>query len=320
MDIREPHSCSGDGSCRNVILDLKPCCNPSPSCTQCKCIAVNPVRSEQMAVGALDPYVRLYDRRVMRLTKSVREIQEGAVAGYLAYFCPGNISNPRTNFDTMSKRGVPTVATTYVAFSPDGTELLANMSCENVYIYDITRYRQPLRFEYHPGRFTSIEEEKRSPWPHRPTNPSTVTSLVNPLLVSRTLPVPSPLQDAGEEAKEGTVEERVRAAKDKGNAFYRSAKLTEAIEMYSLAIAMDPSWHIPYSNRATAYFGRKWWVSLDACVCVFVRLFACFCFKGLCFKYAVCALLKVQQLFTMCIYHIDACKKVVSGHVNHTVT
>ena len=56
--------------------------------------------------------------------------------------------------------------------------------------------------------------------------------------------------------------------KDKGNAFYRSAKLTEAIEMYSLAIAMDPSWHIPYSNRATAYFGRKWWVSLDACACV----------------------------------------------------
>ena len=54
------------------------------------------------------------------------------------------------------------------------------------------------------------------------------------------------------------VEERVRIAKDRGNVFYRSGKLTEAIEMYSLAIAMDPSWHIPYSNRATAYFGRKW--------------------------------------------------------------
>lgn len=262
-----------------------------------------------MAVGALDPYVRLYDRRVMRLTKSVREIQEGAVAGYLAYFCPGNISNPRTNFDTMSKRGVPTVATTYVAFSPDGTELLANMSCENVYIYDITRYRQPLRFEYHPGRFTSIEEEKRSPWPHRPTNPSTITTLVNPLLVSRTLPVPSPLKDAGDEAKEDTVEERVRAAKDKGNAFYRSAKLTEAIEMYSLAIAMDPSWHIPYSNRATAYFGRKWWVSFDARVCVCVCLCACLCVSVSKVFVSSTQLCFVKNTTAMYIYHIDVCKK-----------
>ena len=209
-------------------------------------------------MGALDPYVRLYDRRVMRLSPSVREIKEEAVPGYLAYFCPGNISNPRTNFDTVSKRGVPTVATTYVAFSPDGSELLANMSCENVYIYDLTRYREPLRFEYQVPRFTDVAESHRNPWPYRSTHTNTVAPLANPMLSSRSLPVPAPLCESGDEEKEGSVEGRVREAKDRGNVLYRSGQLTEAIEMYSMAIAMDPTWHIPYSNRATAYFGRKW--------------------------------------------------------------
>ena len=212
-----------------------------------------------MAVGALDPYVRLYDRRVMRLTKSVKSLQEGAVAGYLAYFCPGNISNPRTDFDTMSKRGVPTVATTYVSFSPDGSELLANMSCENVYIYDLTHYRKPLRFQYHAGIFSTVEETRRNPVPYSSTNPSTVVPLVNPTLQCRTVPIPDPLTEDGDgEEREGHVGERVRAVKDAGNKLYRAGKLSEAIDMYSLAVAMDPTWHIPYSNRATAYFGRKW--------------------------------------------------------------
>ena len=258
LDIREPHSCNGDGSCRNVLIDLKPCCNPSPTCTQCKCVAINPVRSEQIAVGALDPYVRLYDMRVMRLTRSLKELKEGAVPGYLAYFCPGNISNPRTDFDTMSKRGVPTVATTYVTFSPDGSELLVNMSCENVYIYDLTKYREPLRFEYHSAVFNDIAEMHRNPPPYLPVNPSTLAPLANPMLESRSVPVPAALSVEEEGEREANVDERVKAVKDQGNALYKAGSLTEAIEMYSLAIAMDPSWHIPYSNRATAYYGRKW--------------------------------------------------------------
>jgi WD and tetratricopeptide repeat-containing protein 1 len=30
-----------------------------------KCIAINPARPELMAVGANDPYVRMYDRRML---------------------------------------------------------------------------------------------------------------------------------------------------------------------------------------------------------------------------------------------------------------
>lgn len=32
---------------------------------EAKCLAINPVRPEQIAVGANDPYIRLYDRRVL---------------------------------------------------------------------------------------------------------------------------------------------------------------------------------------------------------------------------------------------------------------
>ena len=33
---------------------------------EAKCIAINPLRSEQLAVGANDPYARVYDRRMLR--------------------------------------------------------------------------------------------------------------------------------------------------------------------------------------------------------------------------------------------------------------
>lgn len=33
---------------------------------EAKCLAINPVRPELLAVGANDPYIRLYDRRMIR--------------------------------------------------------------------------------------------------------------------------------------------------------------------------------------------------------------------------------------------------------------
>ena len=244
-----------------MLIDLKPCCSPNPNYTQCKCVAVNQVRPEQIAVGALDPYVRLYDSRVMRLSKSVKELRDGAVTGCLGYFGPGNISNPRTEFDTMSRHGMPTIAITYVTFSPDGTEILANMSCEQIYVYDLTRYREALKFDYNSSGFNKVQEMFRIPASREGTYSSCFQSLVSSVVEERTLPVAtaSGMESGQQECDmEESVNERAKAIKDKGNVLYRSGRLTEAIEMYSRAIALDPTWHIPYSNRATAYYGRKW--------------------------------------------------------------
>jgi len=42
-------------------------------------------------------------------------------------------------------------------------------------------------------------------------------------------------------------------AKDEGNEFFKQAKFPEAVERYTEAIKRDPSNHLLYTNRATAY-------------------------------------------------------------------
>ena len=61
--MRSPHSCSGDVS--NVLVYLR---THLGHFAEAKCLAINPLRPEMLAVGANDPYVRLYDRRMIKLT------------------------------------------------------------------------------------------------------------------------------------------------------------------------------------------------------------------------------------------------------------
>ncbi len=63
FDVREPHTCSRAGTCRNVLIDLRSH-SQTAAHVQCKCIDVNPVKPEQIAVGSMDPYARIYDTRL----------------------------------------------------------------------------------------------------------------------------------------------------------------------------------------------------------------------------------------------------------------
>lgn len=62
-DIRIPHTCDEDA--KNVIINLK---NHQGALAEGKCLTVNPVRTEMIAVGSNDPYIRLYDRRMIKVT------------------------------------------------------------------------------------------------------------------------------------------------------------------------------------------------------------------------------------------------------------
>lgn len=63
-DLRTPHTCSEDVN--NILVYLR---THLGHFAEAKCLAINPTQPEMLAVGANDPYVRIYDRRMIRLTK-----------------------------------------------------------------------------------------------------------------------------------------------------------------------------------------------------------------------------------------------------------
>lgn len=60
--MREPHQCISGST---VFLDLT--LNMGWA-AEAKCLAINPTRTHLVAVGANDCYVRVYDRRMVKVT------------------------------------------------------------------------------------------------------------------------------------------------------------------------------------------------------------------------------------------------------------
>jgi len=105
------------------------------------CLDINQIRSEQLAVGANDQYVRLYDRRMIQSLSSfyMKQPSKDAlvydgndVNNALQYFLPGHIQPENNKTITRTNYGI-----THLTFSPDGQELLVNYGCEYVYLYDL---------------------------------------------------------------------------------------------------------------------------------------------------------------------------------------
>lgn len=63
FDLRTPHSCSREVN--NVLVNLL---THLGRYAEAKCLAINPQRPELLAVGANDPYIRLYDRQMIKPT------------------------------------------------------------------------------------------------------------------------------------------------------------------------------------------------------------------------------------------------------------
>ena len=61
FDLREQHS-PNEPNPHNVLINLNAYLG---SRAEVKCIAINPLRPNLIAVGANDPYVRIYDRRML---------------------------------------------------------------------------------------------------------------------------------------------------------------------------------------------------------------------------------------------------------------
>ena len=250
LDTREPHTCPEEG-CRNVLIDLKLTCGAVSGATQCKCIAINPTRPEQIAVGAMDPYVRIYDARVCSLRRSAKQVVQYGDPSCLGHFAPGHISNPHSR---KFSKPYNTLATTYLTFSPDGRELLVNLSGEHVYLYNTLHYQEALRYDF-------IESEDESDAPDtvvscHHTSYCTWNGIRRPedmAMCSRKLSKLSP-----DTAYHCVVNEQVERLKEKGLKFHKAGKYVKAVREFSSAIRLCPTWHVLYTLRANALYGRKW--------------------------------------------------------------
>lgn len=249
LDSREPHTCSGAGNCRNIIIDLKANSRTSLSQpTQCKCIDINPVRTEQIAVGALDAYARIYDARLCSL-RSPERVPSNSNRGdpsCIAFFAPGhlcNVSPPRPKKSSCSN-----VASTYLAFSADGEDLLVNLSGEQVYLYSTANYQQSITYDFDKTDVSSTPELK----------PTLRTCSNGSGIGLRLLFSPVPHSVPLVAVEECDVKGEVVRLKNIGKQLYKEEKLDEALSVLNSGIALCPNWHLLYFLRGTALYSRKW--------------------------------------------------------------
>lgn len=130
IDLREPHTCNSDD--KIVLIDLK----NHQEYVEGKCIAINPRRPEQLAIGTNDCYARIFDRRMIKLMANGGDTDsDNLTKACVRYYSPGHLQASNEN----SSKTI-----TFVSFSPDGTELLVNYGAEQIYLFDIDKGETPI--------------------------------------------------------------------------------------------------------------------------------------------------------------------------------
>uniref|UniRef100_A0A182J123 WD and tetratricopeptide repeats protein 1 n=1 Tax=Anopheles atroparvus TaxID=41427 RepID=A0A182J123_ANOAO len=233
-DMRVSHTCNQQDS--NVLIDLRCYLRTSP---EVKCITINPQRPEQIAIGANDCYARVYDRRMLSLTRLSDSREFGELMsprndnipkdGCVRYFCPAHLNSDEKTHIQYFK------TITYLTFSPDGTELLVNMGTDHIYLYNINSSRQPV----------FLELPKLPPKTNGETNGC-----------------------VGGEKMKHKFPPDVEQLKMEGNDSQERSQYLQAINKYTQAIRMANSKDcaILYLNRATALMKRDWYGDAYAAV------------------------------------------------------
>ncbi|XP_049781541.1 WD and tetratricopeptide repeats protein 1-like isoform X1 [Schistocerca cancellata] len=260
FDLRTSHACSG--TVNNLLINLA---NHVGREAEAKCVAINPLREELLAVGANDPFIRVYDRRMIKLlNKDVRvpmgnrapgaEVPDNLVQGCVTYFVAGQLPS----IQRFYRKNYRNLVSTYITFGPNGRDLLANMGGEQVYIFDISNKRRPKRFEFSD---VGLDELK-------PDDDEGCEHLTEDLMHLD-------VYAYGEECKEFnrtngfsfqtaptqkgfTPPHRIESLKMIANGAYDAKQYTQAISMYNEAISQCPEYAFLYGNRAAAYMRRDW--------------------------------------------------------------
>ena len=132
------------------------------------------------------------------------------------------------------------LGTTYVSFNSLGTELLAYMNPEHLYIYNITEPTPPLK--YHPKNFEPN---------YTFTNPLSNGFSQNPYLLCT--PTSSMIHGY---TFHPWFDLSVKKLKENGNKAYESKNYMQAISLYSQALNYNPYKTVLYSNRAAGFLSK----------------------------------------------------------------
>ncbi len=275
FDLRESHICHSNENCKNTLIDLTLHVGPC----EVKCIEVNPCRSELLAIGCSDPYVRMYDRRMLAkhctasavthcCTQTCPSATASLPSGCAQYFTPGHLPCPTRRGKRRS------IVSTYLTFSPNGQELLVNLGGEQLYLFDIHTQRSPL--SYTPAYFSTenASTSSRNGFIHHETSSGTDEEKSSSLtLGERKLSDTSNgklsgtngytvakghHEDTKTPQKSTQLSGKALELKTRANMEYESRNFWGAINLYSQALILEPDSGVLYANRAAAYLKRGW--------------------------------------------------------------
>ncbi|XP_011304598.1 WD and tetratricopeptide repeats protein 1 [Fopius arisanus] len=247
-DMRTKHNCKSINR-KSVLINLV---NHAGRKAEAKCMAVNKRRPELLAIGANDPYVRLYDRRMIKLgqipidaaprhndlsrSNQKFESDDNLPIGCAQYFIAGHLKSPNVRYSERN------FATTYLTFSDDGNELLVNMGGEQIYLFDIDSHKTVASYETLPLDNTSSncdnnDDEEVTRLAYGLDGDSEIdVKLVN------TLELPLDVETMKQEA----------------NCAFQNGQYTYAVNLYNRAIEICPTAAVLHANRAATYMKRRW--------------------------------------------------------------
>lgn len=289
FDLREPHVCQSNVQpCKNVLIDLN--IHIGAMC-EAKCIEINPCQSELIAVGCNDPFVRLYDRRMLsRHCTSESGVRHCGLEtcqkdtatlprGCVRYFTPGHLPDSPIRRSARAKKR--SVVATYLTFGSNGRELLVNLGGEQLYLFDVRWHDAPLWYTASSFSTDAPGTSSRNGIVHddtscvsKPAKAQCSTSSVKSGLNGST---------NGYTIAKATCKERQVAAgtsgitvdtyqmpakavalKAKANEQFDGKNYWAAINLYNQALNVAPNSSVLFSNRAAAYMKRGWYGDIYA--------------------------------------------------------
>jgi len=220
---------------------------------EAKCLSINPVRNELLAVGANDPYVRIYDRRKIKTQDVVTQSagDGGSLFSFLSEYASRDhfVSKSREvpystelyaaghlpGKETFYRKRLRPLAATYITFSPDGKDLLVNLGGEQVYLFSELNRSLPILAGYKD------------------------VGAISAWFDAQFAGSPAGGEEGKKESKskDGDMSADVMDMKLKANKLYEGKLFNQAIELYNSALVRN--YHpILLANRAAALMKRNW--------------------------------------------------------------